>query len=469
MIIKNYKQIHDTIHGFMKISNLACKIIDTPQFQRLRYLHQLGTCHYVFPNATHTRFEHSLGTYHLAGRLLDSIKLNTSPKELNRCLSLIKELSNYYIRTYGDKPHHKLDDYVCELVKISALCHDLGHGPFSHVFDDVFIPMMRNLYNKEIHPLEKHENRSCLILEHIIKSDRELSRLIHKDDILFMKSLINPGDGQAGFIYQIVSNNLNSVDVDKYDYIARDTYFLGLKFGFDCSRLISDAKVIDNIICYPEQIYYEVASIFKTRYRLHKQTYSHKIVIAIQYMINDMMALVDPVVNIYDSIFDMKKFCELTDDYVVSTVKFLNKTVNKHGYSRVEVRRIAEAHDIWTRINLRLLYRFIGTMVSDKPIRLNFKHIWDLDKSIDQEAILTHKAKIGFVSGKTRNPFKELYFYKNKDPNRCYKIRKEDISFLIPNTYQEYIYMVFVKDRNNIELVNRLHRVFGKLENIVKN
>src|SRR3990170_3827484 len=82
-LVKNHKQIYDNIHGPIPISNYACRVIDKHEFERLRYLHQLGPCYYVFPSATHTRFEHSVGTYFLAGWILDSIRNNSLEIHIN--------------------------------------------------------------------------------------------------------------------------------------------------------------------------------------------------------------------------------------------------------------------------------------------------------------------------------------------------------------------------------------------------
>ena len=248
MMLKETKEIYDHIHGYIKITRLAQEFIHTMEFQRLRYLHQLGTCHYVFPCATHTRFEHSIGTYYLAGKVLGSLKKNSNRLSIQSYLNEIPELKKHFETSLID-----LDDYVCELVKLAALCHDLGHGPFSHVFDDVFIKAAHESLesiNKE--SLEYHENRSCALIRNIISKNSKLKEYIRQEEIQFICDLINPKDHHKGFIYQIVSNNLNGIDVDKFDYIQRDTYTLGLKYSIDSDRLISDMKVIDNKICFTD-------------------------------------------------------------------------------------------------------------------------------------------------------------------------------------------------------------------------
>jgi len=103
---------YDVIHGYIKIDNLAKSIIDTPIFQRLRHIHQTGILYLVFPASTHSRFEHSIGTYYLANKMINNIKSN----------------SDIYI-----------SDEIIMIVSIAGLCHDLGHLMYSHLFDNMFI------------------------------------------------------------------------------------------------------------------------------------------------------------------------------------------------------------------------------------------------------------------------------------------------------------------------------------------
>lgn len=427
------KQIYDSIHSYIKITKVAKHIIDSKEFQRLRYLQQLGTCQYVFPNATHSRFEHSLGTYHLAGRMMEALYKNTPENTIEKILVTIPELEDIYL----DRKR------ITELVKIAGLCHDLGHGPFSHTFDDVI------LLNYE-HPAAIHEIRSCILLEKVIRQNNILSKFFKQNEIQFISNLINPKKEHIGFIYQIISNSFNNLDVDKFDYLSRDAYSLGLKYSFDFTRIIDDARVINNIICFPQQIYFEIASVFKTRYRLFRQIYNHKAVISIQFMISEIIELLDPILNIKASLDDMDAFCELTDQYIFSMLKYLKKNPIEEWKDNIE-----EAWVLWTKINERQIYKFIGSTLSKSGKIPEFDNIND-------DNIIIYWNKIGFVSGSKDNPLDNLYFFKIKDPSTCFKIDKEEITLLESENYQEYICMVYVKDTEKTDNLSTIMNILTR-------
>ena len=142
------KIIYDVIHGYIKISPICLKIIDTPEFQRLRNLKQLGLTYLIFPSANHTRFEHSLGVSFLAGEMLKHL--------------------NY------KQPELEITDREIELIKVAGLCHDLGHGPFSHFFDNHFL----NKIDCDV----EHKKRSCMILD-LIKHFRQKSHNNHRNQM----------------------------------------------------------------------------------------------------------------------------------------------------------------------------------------------------------------------------------------------------------------------------------------------
>ena len=259
------KEIYDNIHGYIKLDNIAISIIDTEIFKRLKNLKQLGNCHYVFPGAQHTRFEHSIGVYFLAGKVLEEIKKN--------------------------QPEIELNEKTIELVKIAGLVHDLGHGPFSHLYDDLII---NNLIENGINLNGKsrvHEYRSCLLLDEIIKN---LNIKYSKNQILFIKSLICPKyfkkmNQYPKFLYQIISNEDTSLDVDKFDYLKRDPYNIGLNKHIDFERLIQNIKIIDNEIYYPNKISNQISEIFEIRFKFFRDVYNHHTIVAIDYMIADIL------------------------------------------------------------------------------------------------------------------------------------------------------------------------------------
>ena len=462
-LCKNIKIIRDIIHGNISISVFAISLIDTKSFQRLRHLRQLGTCYFVFPNAVHTRFEHSIGTYYIAGKLLNTINNTTNITSISSYLKCIPELNNYYDRMYS-KLLFPLDNYVCELVKIAALCHDIGHGPFSHVFDDHFIP----LTNKSNSKYATHEERSGLILETLIKNNFYLNGLIHDDEIQFIKNLINPQKEHTGFIYQIVSNYLNGLDVDKFDYLVRDIQMINFDAKVNFSRLTDHILVIDNNIVYSEQSVDDIFNLFHTRYRLHKQIYCHKAVIAVQFIIVELLSLLNNILNISDSIDNINSFDNLTDDYIIESIKVINTF--KSFLSAEQYANFEKAQILIDNLEKRNLYTVIFSTITNKKINLTeiipFEYIND---------ILVLQNKIGFVSGSKPNPFDAIFVYKTKDATKiagnisAFKKDKDDITSLMPKLYQEYVITIYYKHKHNLHIINKLKDYFShfwKLHNI---
>jgi HD superfamily phosphohydrolase len=431
------KIIFDNIHQFIKIKSIAQIIIDTPEFQRLRNISQLGTCQYIFPCGNHSRFEHSIGTYFLTNKILKSIKRNSCDK--------VKKI---------------LTDRTIELIKIGGLCHDLGHGPYSHVFDDLILEDITNI-NKY------HEIRSGLLVEQIIlkyvnNHDYIIKNnlLITNEEIEFIKNIINPKKENTSFIYQIVSNNLNSIDVDKFDYIKRDARNVGLTQEFDYSRMIEEVKVINNKICYPQQTYLHLCSLFTTRYYLHKQIYNHKAVKSIEYMIYDIIKLLDTKINLINSIDDMNKFIIYDDNYFFNYIDImLHNDININ-------RNLVKAKQLVNRIRTRQLYKFVGEIINKDKITLIWEDFNKLDSRIKENDIIISKVIIGFISGNKSNPLDSIYLYNKKNDNKCFKIKKENISNLLPNNYQECCIKIFCKNNNKYEIIKK---VFNQMVSYKKN
>ena len=421
----NYSKLFGCrIYGSIRVNPMALKIINTPEFQRMRDIKQLALCYHVYPAATHTRFEHSIGVYHLVGRMLDKIKYEYPDKTYD-----IPELGTTI-----------LSDKIIECIKIAGLCHDIGHGPFSHVFDSI-------LLRDSKHPNKEHETRSCLITEILCK--RELPEL-DDNHINFIQSIIHPDENHTGVLYQIVANQLNGIDVDKFDYLIRDAKSLGLEVGFDANRLINEF-IIDsnNNIAFPKHSSTNIYELFHGRYMMHKKVYSHKTVKLIESMLSDIFIKVDPIFKISESINDMNLFCKLTDETIVHYLQLITYPPSfiRIELSEQEYTAVNEAYKIYQRILSRNLYQQVIEYPGDKKLFLEkfVKHICGKASLLESDFEI-YNTKIGFVNTNKLDPFQHIYFYNRKEDNNSFTIDKTSISGLMnDNMREEHTHLLYKK------------------------
>jgi hypothetical protein len=224
------KMFNDHIHGHVVLHPLCIKIIDTPQFQRLRDISQLGGVNFVFAGAANKRFDHSIGVSQLAKRLVT--QLDERQPELG-------------ITT---------QDILC--VEIAGLIHDLGHGPFSHMYESMFL-------RDKLGVSFDHEHASVGIFDILIEENDLMPHFtrygLTAADIHFIKELVLgsaedahkiegfawAGRGVKTFLYDIVANKRNGIDVDKLDYFARDGNLLNIANTLDIDRIMLLARVYE--------------------------------------------------------------------------------------------------------------------------------------------------------------------------------------------------------------------------------
>lgn len=308
--------------------------IDTPQVQRLRELKQLGTAYYVFPGSSHNRFEHSLGTCHLATNMYEALR-RSSGKAVRASLDHVDKIS----------------------IQLAGLCHDLGHGPFSHVFDNEFLPRRHSSWDPKS-PAWNHESMSADMFEWMVDDNNiDLDPCVVKR----VRNLITSNDTEAPlgkrFLWDIVANKRNSVDVDKFEYIMRDAHNTGVKGSVDISRLTSFMKVIDDKICFKASEVYNVYELFHTRASLHQKVYTHRKAKAVEYMVVDALAEADVVWNgeISNAIWNVEDFVKL-DDSVLKRIEWSRDPGLQKG------------RDIIRRIRNRKLYCY-GTAQREPSYR----------------------------------------------------------------------------------------------------
>lgn len=377
----NNKQIYDPVHKFIIFTPLMVEIIDTYEFQRLRDLKQLGATCFVFPSATHTRFEHSLGVCHLVDVILSELRKN--------------------------QPELEINDRLVELVRIGGLIHDLGHGPFSHLYD--------NYVKKQDEP--EHEQRGINIFKNMVD---KYKLNINNNELDFICNIIDPPELlKNNWLYQIVNNKINHIDVDKIDYIMRDSYHIGLQYN-DFSRLLTMIKVSDycnsKVLAYNEKLQQDIYLLFSSRYRLHKQIYNHHAVKAFEYL------LIPILKKIKDSKID---FIDFTDSVVLS---------------RVNSEHIDELEKIYTRKLPILIDEKI--IIGDNNISKSY-----LEKQINSNFILD-VVKISLASN-NKDPLTYVYYFNNKS-NNIYTLECENNSFIIPYHKSETIIRLYSKNNHYI-------------------
>lgn len=212
------KDIRDTIHGeYIHITEEEVDVLDHPRVQRLRRVHQLGLSELVYPSASHTRLEHSLGVMYLAGEFAESLGL---------------------------------DEEKVKAYRMAGLLHDIGHSPFSHATEAI---MERDL---DI----SHESRSCKLID-------EMSDTIPADAET-VKQVIR-GNSE----YDIVAGD---VDADRMDYLLRDSSRTGPEHGqVDATTIINFATAEDGEIVFEEPALQAVEDLFNARFGMNKSVYSH--------------------------------------------------------------------------------------------------------------------------------------------------------------------------------------------------
>ena len=240
-------EIKDPVHGYVYITEAEKNIIDTYPMQRLRRLRQLAGSEYVYPGANHTRFEHCIGVMYLAGHVLE-----------NPNISRI------------------VNDEEVDMCRISALLHDCGHGPFSHVFEHLLIK-----------DLEKtHEDITSWIIEKSEVSDK-LSKMGFNSKEVAGMAVGKLHKKDRAFLDQIISS---AVDVDKQDFIVRDTYHTGAEYGFiDVYRLIHALDVLGENLAVELGALSALEAFVIARIESFKSIYFHRVGRAAQIMLATAM------------------------------------------------------------------------------------------------------------------------------------------------------------------------------------
>ncbi|CAI9111057.1 OLC1v1011191C1 [Oldenlandia corymbosa var. corymbosa] len=424
------KHVRDNVHGNIYLDPISLKFVDTEQFQRLRELKQLGMAHMVYPGAVHSRFEHSLGVYRLAGEAILKLK-NNQGLELG------------------------IDNFDVQTVKLAGLLHDVGHGPFSHLFEKEFLPKVLNGYEWS-HEKMSADMVDCIVDEHYIDIDSEKVKTVKEMILASSKFALPKSAKEKQFLYDIVANGRTSIDVDKFDYIVRDSRACGLGCNFQFERLMETMRVIDDEICYRSNDYLTIHKLFAARADMHRTVYTHAKVKAIELMVVDALVEANDYLDISSHIQDPREFWKL-DDTIIKTIETAPDP------------NLQKSRDLILRIRRRNLYQFCNEYAVPKDKLEHFKDVTANDivssqKSgglkFNEDDVVVSNVRIDLTRGK-HNPLESVSFFKDFDSDEKFPIPDDRISHLLPTFYQDMIVRVYSKKP---ELVGAVSEAFENFQ-----
>lgn len=307
------KIINDPVYGFITIpTGLIYDLIAHPFFQRLRYIKQLGMSHLVYPGALHTRFHHALGAMHLMGLALDVLK----------------------------SKGHKISEAEEEAAQIAILLHDIGHGPFSHALEHTIV--------SGIH----HEDISVHMM-------RQLNTEF--DGALDLALSIFEGRHPKKFLQQLICGQL---DLDRLDYLNRDSYFTGVSEGvvsFD--RIIKMFNVQDDELVIEEKGIYSVENFLISRRLMYWQVYLHKTSIAAEQMLVKILERAKAITLQGADIFGSPALLHFLKQ-VVDPKEFFNDQKHLQYFASLDDQDIHTAIKVWSTHEDKILSILCKRLIS---------------------------------------------------------------------------------------------------------
>ncbi len=384
-------KIRDPLHDTIPFTDVEKIIIDRPEFQRLRRIHQTAFIHYVFPGATHTRFEHSLGVMHISGLLYSALIANqrrilTSLEQAFAVTSDACKLDFAYhekkvgslFDTRAGLEYLEKSSYLAQCLRFAALLHDCGHGPLSHS-GERFMPSWEFLRQKldtleipewlkgalqakmsnsnNLSTLINHEIYTLFIIVKMFKYDNEfLSGKMGRDICAVLNTSIAPypgGDleksGMQTLFHEVVSGE---IDVDRMDYLLRDSHECGVVYGyFDLGRILDSLGFYLNKTTNQYHLALRRSGIsayedyLRARLSMYNQVYFHKTATAceamLEYLRNKSSHFNFPL--------DIDLYINL-DDY--SLFEFFNKKIPKENNENLAkfLRELLQERKLWKRV-----------------------------------------------------------------------------------------------------------------------
>ena len=390
------KIINDPVYGFVAIpTGLVFDLVQHPYFQRLRYIKQVSMTHLVYPGALHTRFQHAIGAMHLMSMALETLRSKG-------------------VIISGDEE---------EAVLSAILLHDIGHGPFSHSLEHSLIEGV------------SHELLSSLLMDRI---NNDLGGRLSLAITIFNNKY------ERKFLHQLVSSQL---DVDRMDYLNRDSFFTGVSEGvISFDRIIKMLNVVEDEIVVEYKALYSVEKFLIARRLMYWQVYLHKTVIGAEQLLIKILQRAKYLTAAGDKLFATPAFHWFLSQQVNKT-NFLDDPLHLDWFTRLDDTDIMSAIKTWERhedpilstmcqrVMKRNLYR---SVMSNKPFAPEYV---DLVKAKVQREMNVAQEDIHY------------YVFTQEIQNRAYNSSQDQIKILLKSG--ELVDIAEASDLGNLEALSK--------------
>ena len=323
------KIINDPLYGFVSVdSPLVFEVISHPWFQRLRHIRQLGLADTVYPGAGHSRFQHALGAYHLMGKALDSLR--------NKGVEISAQER--------------------ESVQLAILLHDIGHGPLSHALEHTLLPGVHH---------ESITYRFLLSLNKQFGGSLDLALRMFRDGY------------ERRFFHQLVSGQ---IDIDRLDYLERDSFFTGVREGIiGVDRIIDMFNVHRDQLVVEEKAVYSLENFINARRLMYWQVYLHKTAISAERMLVNIIRRAQWLAGAGH----ISGCSPALETFLEGSFSIGDFEHNKQGVDLLQRYSLLDDHDIWSALkswrthpdpvlsqlsNMLLNRNIFAITLSDKPV-----------------------------------------------------------------------------------------------------
>ncbi|MCH2230182.1 MAG: HD domain-containing protein [Crocinitomicaceae bacterium] len=373
--INNKKKIfNDPVYGFISIPHeIIFDVIEHPYFQRLRRIKQLGLTHLVYPGALHTRFHHVLGAMHLMTKAVATIR----------------------------RKGHEITDEEEKAVLLAILLHDIGHGPFSHALEHDIVCGV------------SHEDISEYFME-------RLSQEFNGKLDLALRVFRN--EHHKKFLYQLVSSQL---DMDRMDYLNRDSFYTGVSEGkIGSDRIIDMIDIVDGNLVLEEKGIYSIEKFIVARRVMYWQVYLHKTVVAAEFMLIHVLRRAKELVQSGHLLFGSPALLFFMEQNI-SSDDFKNNPDVLAQFSRLDDFDILGAIKVWQHSNDKVL--------SELSTRLINRDLFKIEVSktpFESEKITEIKNSVTSMLGISKEEIGR-FVYADSLRNNAYNEDKENIRLLM--------------------------------------